>query len=99
MGQQIEVQQRTVVDRVLLITTDRGLTGQDGAVFSSADATAEGTGFAAGLAARLFAADDAIGHVYVASNEIVVQRGEGWDDESADAASTVVAEFLRFYPE
>jgi hypothetical protein len=99
MGQQIEVQQRTVVDRVLLVTTDRSLTGQDGAAFSSAAAAVEGTGFGAGLAARLFAGDDAIDHVYVASNELVVQRDGGWDDQSADDASIVVAEFLRFYPE
>lgn len=99
MGQQIEVQQRTVVDGVLLVTTDRGLTGQDGAAFSSADAAGAGTGFGAALAARLFAADDAIDHVYIASNEVVVRRDGGWNDAAADDASTVVAELLRFYPE
>ena len=99
MGQQIEVQQRTVVDGVLLITTDRGVTGQDGAGFSSAEAAAEGTGFGAALAARILAADDAIEHVYIASNQVVARRDGGWDDAATDATSAVVAEFFRYYPD
>ena len=99
MGQQIEVQQRTVLDQVLLVTTDRGLTGQDGAAFTSVGTAAEGSEFGARLAEQLFAADDAIDHVYVASNEVVVRRGGGWEAGAADAASTIVAQFLRFYPE
>ena len=97
MGQQIEVQQRTVVDGVLLIATDRSVTGQDGVGFSSVEDAAAGMGFGAALAREILAADDAIDHVYVASNQVVTRRRKGWDDASATATSAVVAEFFRHY--
>jgi hypothetical protein len=99
MGQQIEVLQRTVVDGVLLVTTDRSVTGQDGVGYSSQEAAAAGAGFGAALAAEILASDTAIDHVYVASNQVVVRRDGGWDDAAADAASVVVSEFFRYYPD
>ncbi len=95
MGQSIEVE-ATVVDDVALFSTDRALTGQDGRSFSSSDEI-DGSDFPAQLAQRLFTAVPAIDHVFVASNQVVVRRPHGWDDNVVDSASRVISDFLLFY--
>ncbi|HEX9855958.1 MAG TPA: hypothetical protein VGC47_11660 [Acidimicrobiia bacterium] len=97
MGQTISLESRRILGDVLMLDTDRSITGQDGVAYASpADADASDI-FPARLAARLFAADDAIDHVFVASNQVVVRRPGGWDEASTDTASTVVRDFFRFY--
>ena len=97
MGQPITVTGRTVVGDVAAFHTDRAVTGQDGAAYGSSEAARQGEGFAADLAARIFEADTAIGHVFVASNQIVVRRNEGWNDSALEVVSNIVAQFFVFY--
>ncbi|MFQ5554226.1 MAG: hypothetical protein ACE5GC_02500 [Acidimicrobiia bacterium] len=98
MGQRIEVGANVVGD-VVLLETDRSITGQDGAVFESAAAAANDDRFPAALAARIFESDDAVDHVFVGSNVVVVRRLSGWDDDAVASVSTVVSGFFLFYPE
>ncbi|MDX1690496.1 MAG: hypothetical protein R3290_05700 [Acidimicrobiia bacterium] len=97
MGQPIEVLRTTVVGDVLMIDTDRSITGQDGSAFSSASEAEESEVFPGELAGRLFSSDEGIDHVFVASNQVVVRRPAGWDDGSADEAARIVADFFVFY--
>jgi hypothetical protein len=96
MGQPISVLETTVVGDVLMIDTDRSITGQDGSGFASAQEAAEAATFPGDLAARLFA-DDAVTNVFVASNQVVVERSGGWDDATTSAAASIVANFFVFY--
>lgn len=95
MGQSIEVE-ATVVDDIALFSTDRALTGQDGASFSSSEELDESS-LPRALAHRLFSDVPAIDHVFVASNQVVVRRPHGWDDHVVDAASRVISDFFLFY--
>ena len=95
MGQPIEVTFSTVED-VLLIAADRSLTGQDGVAYSSAAEAEADDRFPGELASRLFAADPAIDHVFVASNQIVVRRLGGWDDHIAPVTGVVEDFFLHY---
>lgn len=97
MGQPITISGTTVDDAVAAFHTDRSVTGQDGVTFASADDTDDS--FPGELAARLFGSDDAIDHVFVASNQVVVRRDAGWDEASLGAAGTVVETFFVFYAE
>ena len=97
MGQPINVLNSTVVGDVLMIDTDRSITGQDGSSYGSADAAAASGTFPGDLASRLFSADAATAHVFVASNQVVIERSGGWTDASAEAAATIVANFFVFY--
>ena len=96
MGQLITVETKQIND-VCVFTTDRVLTGQDGVAYPSADDAAAGSGFGAQLAARLFASDSGIDHVYVAASEVMVRRTEGWDADSIAAAEQTVTDLHRFY--
>lgn len=98
MGQSIQVASTTVGD-VVIFDTDRSITGQDGVVFASADEADVGGEFPAQLAARIFAGDARIDHVFVASNQVVVRRPGGWDDTVRDQIDAVVSDFFLFYPE
>lgn len=82
-----------------MIDTDRSLAGQDGEAFKGAEAAGRGTTFPARLAARLFASDSLIDHVFVMSNTVLVRRPKGWPAEAVDSASRTVSAFFRFYPE
>ncbi|HSG78836.1 MAG TPA: hypothetical protein VLD62_04580, partial [Acidimicrobiia bacterium] len=97
MGQPISVLETTVVGDVLMIDTDRSITGQDGSGFGSAAEAAEAATFPGELAGRLFSADDAVAGVFVASNQVVVERTGGWDDATTAAAESIVANFFVFY--
>jgi hypothetical protein len=98
MGQPISVSARTI-DDVVVFDTDRSITGQDGAAFASAEEAGARPGwFPAELAARLFAADGAVDHVFVASNQVVVRRRGGWSDDDRDGAAAIVSGFFLHYP-
>lgn len=98
MGQRIEVT-ANVIDDVLLLDTDRSLTGQDGAEYPSRDAAEDDTTFPGRLAGRLFGSDALISSVFVSSNGVVIAREPGWDDNSVMAATRIVSDFFLFYPD
>lgn len=97
MGQTIEITQTAVVETVLLIDTDRSLTGQEGCGFDGADAARDAAEFPAVLAVRLFEADPGIDHVFVMSNTVTVRRPQGWEDDAVARAAGIVSDFFRFY--
>jgi hypothetical protein len=96
MGQSISVQSKQM-DAVCVFTTDRSITGQDGAGFGSADEAEAAGGFAATLAVRLFAADDSIDHVYVASNDVIVRRDGSWSGEQINVAADTIRNLFLHY--
>lgn len=97
MGQPIEITGTTTIDDVVLFHTDRSITGQDGVAFADRhDAEGHG-GFPGRLAAAIAAADGAVDHVYIASNEVVVRRSGGWDDTATSAIGEVIRRFFLFY--
>ena len=97
MGQPITIADTTVEGEVAAFHTDRGITGQDGAAFTAGDEAVESESFPGELASRLFASDDAITQVFVASNQVVAQRASGWDDGSLAASAEIVAAFFVYY--
>ncbi|MEX1003859.1 MAG: hypothetical protein WD990_08085 [Acidimicrobiia bacterium] len=99
MGQTIEVNNRTIIDKVLMVDTDRSLAGQDGEAFGGVEAARRSTTFPGRLAVRLFEADPDIDHVFVMSNQVSVRRFAGWDDVASDRVAGLVSEFFRVYPE
>jgi len=99
MGQPISVVSTTVEGDVAAFDTDRSITGQDGASFGSSDEAEGAESLSGGLASRVFESDDAVSHVFVASNQVVVGRDGGWDDGSLAATSQVVTSFFVFYPD
>lgn len=96
MGQSITVESKPQ-DGFCIFTTDRTLTGQDGARFSSVEDIGDATDFPATLAARLFAGDRAVDHVYIASNDVIVRRAGQWNPASIETASVTISELFRFY--
>ena len=48
-------------------------------------------------ASRLFEGDEALSSIFVASNEIVVRRDAGWDDELIATVSRLIGDFFLFY--
>lgn len=99
MGQRIKVEGTRVIDRSILISTDRSLTGTDGEGYDSSEAAAAASTFPAKLAVELFESDDAISRVYVSQNVVVATRPDGWPDDVSESAQRVVEEFFLFYPE
>lgn len=99
MGQTIEIGSTTVVDRVLMIDTDRSLAGQDGESFGGVEAARRGSTFPARLAVRIFESDPEIDHVFVMSNQVSVRRFAGWTDEQVTAVADLVSNFFRIYPD
>ena len=102
MGQTIQIWDANVVADMLLVSTDRSLTGQDGETYrpgspTSADLVAPDAIFPAQLAERLFQSDSSIDHVYVMSNVLSIRRQGGWDDASVASTRDVVATFFLFY--
>lgn len=94
MGQDIDIKRVSSLDQVLVIDTDRSLTGQDGV---SITPSSDRHGVPAVLAERLFALDVGIDYVYVLQNTVTVRRPEGWDEDTAGAVEDVTRSFLRFY--
>lgn len=97
MGQPMQVLNTTVIDVIAMFSTDRGFTGQGGVSVARGDET--GDGFPAALAAEIFEADPAAAHVFVASNQVVVRRSEGWDQDGVDRITGVITRFFVFYDE
>lgn len=99
MGQTIEIKKVTPVDRVLVVDTDRSLSGQDGESFTGQQTAAHVDSFPARLAVRIFESDSEVDYVYVMSNTVSIRRRTDWDEVSMAAASEVVADFFRVYPD
>jgi hypothetical protein len=107
MGQTIQIWDANVVSDMLLVSTDRSLTGQDGETYrpntptvgtpTNGDPVATDAIFPAQLAERLFQSDSSIDHVYVMSNVLSIRRPGGWDDASVASTRDVVASFFLFY--
>ena len=102
MGQTIQIWDANVVADMLLVSTDRSLTGQDGETYrpntlTTADPVGPDAIFPAQLAERLFQSDSSIDHVYVMSNVLSIRRQGGWDDASVASTRDVVATFFLFY--
>ncbi len=95
MGQKIQVGS-TVVDDIAMFDTDRGITGQDGVSYTSGEEITS-TDFPALLADRLFREVPGIDHVFVASNQVVVRRPHGWDEDVVATAAGVISSFFLFY--
>jgi len=98
MGKPIAVVGSTVVDEVLMLDTDRSITGQDGAAFDSSEIAATTDTFPGRLASRMFDAVTGATHVYVASNQVVVARSGGWDAAAAESAADTVSRLFVVYP-
>lgn len=98
MGQSITVESKKL-DGFCVFSTDRSISGQDGSAFESVAAAEDDESFPAVLAQRLFAADEGIDHVYVASNDVVVRRSPSWDADQVAAASQVIEDLFRYYPD
>lgn len=99
MGQKITIEDTDVVGDVLVVDTDRSVTGQDGTGYESAEAAEADGRFPGKLASRLFADLDGVSHVFVASNTVVIQRSGGWADEAVAGACDVISNFFVFYDE
>ena len=97
MGQPITIAGTTVDGPMAAFHTDRGITGQNGMPFGSADHARAADSLPGDLASRLFESDEAIDHVFVASNDVVVRRAGTWDDAALDAAASIVSAFFVFY--
>ena len=97
MGQPITVLGTTVEAGVAAFHTDRAMTGQDGAGFSSGEEAADTGTIPGDLAAKLFESDEAVNHVFIASNQVVVGRKTGWDEASLAVAAEIVTTFFIFY--
>ena len=68
MGQTIEINNTTSVDRVLVIDTDRSIAGQDGVAFNGLEAARRSASFPGRLAVEIFESDSAVDRVFVMSN-------------------------------
>jgi hypothetical protein len=97
MGQTIQIWDANVVADMLLVSTDRSLTGQDGETYTPDDSILSEAIFPAQLAARLFQSDPSIDHVYLMSNVLSIRRPGGWDETSIASTREVVANFFLFY--
>ncbi len=98
MGQTITVEATRVGD-VVIYGADRSLSGQDGAGFASLDEAAAAEGFPADLARRIFERDPQVANVFVASNQVVVRRSDGWNDATVADTADVITTFFRYYPD
>lgn len=97
MGQTIVINGRRRIGDVLVIDTDRSITGQEGEAYTPGYTTESST-FSARLSERLFEADPNIDRVHVMSNAVSIKRSGGWTDDSSRSVSDVVTRFFRFYP-
>jgi hypothetical protein len=96
MGQTVVIRDSVTIDDVLLITTDRSFTGQDGQAITPDSPREAVPGI---LADKLFGPDSRIDHVYVLQNTISIRRPGGWDREAVDRALEATSSFLQYYPD
>lgn len=99
MGQTIEINRTTVIDKILMIDTDRTLAGQDGEAYGGLEAAKRSETFPGRLAVRIFEIDPDIDHVFVMSNQVSLRRFAGWSDAQTATTAEIVAEFFRVYPD
>jgi len=79
---------------LLLIDTDRSLTGQDGHAINPDH---PGAAVPGRLAERLFDLGVGIDHVYVLQNTVSVRKPGGWDEATTSLVKDETEGFLRFY--
>jgi hypothetical protein len=96
VGQQIEIKSSVVLGDVLVIDTDRSLTGQNGEAFGQAS-EAVGSTLGAKLANVMFALLPGTDHVFTASNTLSVRSTDVWTDEAVDAANGAVRNFFTYW--
>lgn len=96
MGQDVNIKDTVTMGDVLVIDTDRSLTGQDGHAMTPGS---ERQGVPGRLADRLFALDLEIDYVFVSQNTVTVRREGTWDEDNAGLVTDVTGSFLRFYSE
>lgn len=96
MGQQIEIKSSVVLGDMLVIDTNRSLTGQNGEAYTSAE-DASGSTLPAELASSLFSALDDIDHVFSASNSLSVRSKQPWGDAEVAAANATVRNFFTYW--
>ena len=97
MGQTIEINNTTAVDRVLVIDTDRSIAGQDGVAFNGLEGARRAATFPGRLATQIFESDSAVDRVFVMSNTISIRRSGEWDSDGTETMTALVSEFFRFY--
>ena len=81
-----------------IFETDRGITGQDGTGYDSADEASLDDGFPGRLAGRVFAADDEVSRVWIAGNTVIVTRSGGWTEGATGAVGDVIGGVLPLLP-
>jgi len=96
VGQRIQVQP-TIVDTTAIFDTDRSITGQNGISYASLEDAEGDHRFPGRLAKRILESDGAIESVWVASNTIIVKRGDGWTDAASVSVSDVIEGFFLYY--
>jgi len=96
MGQTVVIRDSVTMGDVLLVSTDRSFTGQDG---QSLTPDSPGDAVPGLLANEMFGLDLGIDHVYVQQNTISLRRPGGWDPDAVDQALDVASTFLRHYPD
>jgi hypothetical protein len=94
MGQTVIIRDHVAVGDVLVVTTDRSFTGQDG---QSMTPDVPGTAVPGLLAESLFDLDVGIDHVYVLQNTVTLRRSGSWDDATRGKSTDVISAFLRHY--
>jgi hypothetical protein len=97
VGQTIQIEKTVETGNVLLVSTDRSFTGQDGESFTGPVSAGAVDTFGARLAVALFGADPSIDHVYVMSNALSIRRRGGWPEEAVSAIVETISGFFRFY--
>ncbi len=96
MGQTVVIRDSVIMGDVLVVSTDRSFTGQDGHAMAP---DSPGEAVPGLLGEDLFGLGLDIDHVYVQQNTISVRRPAGWDAASVDPALEAIASFLRHYPD
>ncbi|HEY6635279.1 MAG TPA: hypothetical protein VI141_06665 [Acidimicrobiia bacterium] len=96
MGQTVVIRDSVIMGDVLVVSTDRSFTGQDGHAMAP---DTPGEAVPGQLGEDLFGLGLDIDHVYVQQNTISVRRPAGWDSGSVDPALEAIASFLRHYPD
>ena len=94
MGQTVIIRDHVAVGDVLLVTTDRSFTGQDG---QSMTPDTPGSAVPGMLAESLFDLDIGIDHVYVLQNTVTIRRSRPWDEAAQAESLDVISAFLRHY--
>lgn len=94
MGQAIAINKTAVMGEVLLVDTDRSLTGQDSHVVTPDQ---PGEGVPRKLGEEVFALGLGIDHVHVLQNQVALRRPGGWDDDAMSQVQTAIQGFLLFY--